>query len=146
MRIYSFIIFFQGIILLSCHNQKIETENSLQKPTLNLIKSLGLLENDEKIIKYYSNFEKNKAGSFFTSRRIAHYWLDKYDKSKNDTSFAFYENISSIDTVYEVPDTFSPYMKITKSDNTEFKIYVDVGKEETKLFFEDAIKLWKQKK
>jgi hypothetical protein len=77
------------ITLISCANEKIETGQTLNKETLDLVKSLGLLDDNEQIVKYYSNFQKDKAGNFFTTKRIAHYWLDNHDKGKNDTSFAF---------------------------------------------------------
>jgi hypothetical protein len=130
--------------LISCTNEKIETEQSLKKETLDLIKSLGLLDDNEQILKYYSNFEKEKAGNFFTTKRIAHYWLDEYDKAKNDTSFAFYNEIAFIDTLYQVPDTFAPYMTITKKDSSKFRVYVGGKKNEMKSFFEDAIMTWKK--
>lgn len=144
-RYHSFIILFLTCLLLSCHEEKIETGQTLDISTLNLIKSLGLLEEGETIIQYYSNFEKDKAGSFFTSKRIAHYWLDRH-KEKSDTTYAFYNDIISIDTVYEVPDTFSPYMRITKKDSSTFRAYVGGSKNEMKSFFEQAISNWKKKR
>lgn len=126
--------------MISC--QQIETGNSLDKKTTDLIRSLGLLDKDEKIIKYYSNYSKSKAGNFFTNKRLAMYWLDDHDIAKNDTSFAFYRDITSIDTVYQVPDTFIPYMLITRNDSSQFKVYVDGNQKEIKGFFKDAINLW----
>ena len=140
-------IITSGIAILvstSCHN--IKDGKKLNNSTVKLIRSLGLLEQDEKIIKYYSNYVEKGAGNFFTNKRIAHYWLDRSDRSKNDTSFAFYHDIISIDTVYVVPDTFSPYMTIKKSDSTEFKVYVDGNHNEIKSFFEEAINIWQAKK
>lgn len=141
---FSILIFLLGFI--SCTNEKIETGQTLEKETRDLIKSLGLLSEDEKILKYYSNFEKDKAGNFFTTKRIAHYWLDDYDDAKNDTSFAFYEDVAYIDTIYKVFDTYAPYMEITKNDSSKFKIYVEGRKNEIQIFFEEAILTWKKNK
>jgi len=131
---------------LSCTNEKIETGNTLDKETVSLIKSLGLLEENEQIMKYYSNFEKDKAGSFFTNKRVAHYWLDDRNTDKNDTSFAFYKDIIYIDTIYNVPHTFSPYIQIKLKDSTSFKAYVGGTRAEISSFFKDVITIWKQSK
>jgi hypothetical protein len=109
--------------LSSCN--KVETHNSLNKETIDLIRSLRLLNNDEKIIRFYSNYQPDLAGNFYTNKRIAHYWLDKHDKEKSDTTYAFYQDIISIDTVFRVPDTFSPYLLIKTNKNSEFKVYIE---------------------
>ena len=130
-------------ILLSCSNQKIETGQTLKKETADIIRSLGLLGDSEQIIQFYSNYEQSKAGSFFTNKRIAHYWLDDNDKSKNDTSYAFYPDIVAIDTILIVPDTYAPYMTVIKKDSSQFRLYVDGSKSEIRAFFEEAMLIWK---
>jgi len=130
--------------LLSCSNQKIETGQTLKKETADIIRSLGLLGDSEQIIQFYSNYEQSKAGSFFTNKRIAHYWLDDNDKNKNDTSYAFYPDIVAIDTTVTVPDTFAPYLTVTKKDSSQFRLYVEGRKSEIRAFFEEAILTWKK--
>ena len=85
--------------LSSCSNEKIETGKTLDKSTIYLIKSLRLIEEGEQMQQYYSNFEKDKAGSFFTNKRVAHYWLDRHGNERSDTTYAVYSDIASIDTV-----------------------------------------------
>lgn len=131
-------------ILLSCSNQKIETGQTLKKETADIIRSLGLLGDSEQIIQFYSNYEQSKAGSFFTNKRIAHYWLDDNDKNKNDTSYAFYPDIVAIDTTVTVPDTFAPYLTVTKKDSSQFRLYVEGRKSEIRAFFDEAILTWKK--
>ena len=131
-------------ILLSCSNQKIETGQTLKKETADIIRSLGLLGDSEQIIQFYSNYEQSKAGSFFTNKRIAHYWLDDNDKNKNDTSYAFYPDIVAIDTTVTVPDTYAPYLTVTKKDSSQFRLYVEGRKSEIRAFFEEAILTWKK--
>ena len=130
------------LIFTSCQN--IESGESLNKKTITKIKELGLLDDNERIIKYYSNYEKDKAGNFFTDKRIAHYWLDPNDSSKTDVSFAYYQDIASIDTNFKVYDFDIPYMIIKKKDSTTFKVYVDGTVEQEKSFFEEAIEIWKK--
>jgi hypothetical protein len=142
-----FALFLTVILFITgCTEEKIETGSTLDKKVILLIESLGLLEDGEEIIQFYSNFEKEKAGSFFTDKRVAHYWLDDFYADKSDTTFAYYGDIASIDTVYRVPDTFSPYMEIKRLDGSRFRAYVDGNREQIKSFFEETIRRWKQKK
>ena len=130
--------------LFSCNH--IETGDSLSKSNIEYIQSLKLLDSDEKIYKFYSEFKKRNAGNFFTDKRIAKYWIDERDKKKDQLTFAFYKDIKSIDTVYNAGATYSPYMLVTKSDSTTFKVSVNGKKEEIKSFFEDALNTWQQHK
>lgn len=130
--------------LFSCNH--IETGDSLSKSDIEYIQSLKLLDKDEKIYKFYSEFKKKNAGNFFTDKRIVKYWIDERDKEKNQLSFAFYKDIKSIDTVYDAGATYSPYMLVTKSDSTTFKVSVGGNKEAIKSFFEDALNTWHQHK
>lgn len=137
--IYLLLISF--LIFTSC--QHIETGDTLDKKTIATIEELGLLDSSEKIIQYYSNHEKDKAGNFFTDKRIAHYWLDR-DESKTDISSAYYQDIVSIDTTFQVYDFDIPYMTIKKKDSSTFNVYIDGTLEEKKKFFETAMNLWKK--
>jgi hypothetical protein len=130
------------VAVTSC--QEIETGDSLAKKTIDNIKWLGLLDDKEIIIRFYSNYRKDVAGNFFTDKRIAHYWLLGGKDAGKDRDFAFYPDIIAIDTTYDVPDTFVPYMTITKKDSSRFKVYVDGTRKEVKTFFEEAIQLWKK--
>ncbi len=132
--------------LFSCSSNHIETADTLSKADIKYIQSLKLLDKDEHIYKFYSEFKKNVAGNFFTNKRIAKYWIDERDKEKNQMLFAFYPDIKSIDTFYDVGITYSPYMLVTKQDGTQFKVSVNGKKEEIKSFFEDALKQWEQHK
>lgn len=140
----SIIFFLACTFLLSCH--KIESGSSLSKDDINLIKDLNLLEGDEKIDKFYSEYKKEVAGNFFTDKRIATYWLDERNSEKNEIAYAFYGDIISIDTFYNVGLTYSPYMLVTKSDSTHFKVSADGDKQDIKSFFEGALKEWMKKK
>ncbi len=131
-------------LLISC--QSIETHESLDKGTKDRLKKLGILADNERIIQYYSNLEKDKAGNFFTDKRIAHYWLDDSDNSKTEISFSYYQDIVSIDTNFNVQDFDLPFMTIKKKDSSSFKVYIDGTKEEKKIFFTSAIERWKMAK
>lgn len=130
--------------LFSCKH--IETGSSLSKSDIEYIQGLNLLDKNEKIYKFYSEYKKKVAGNFFTDKRVAKYWIDERDKEKNQIAFAFYKDIQSIDTVYNAGVTYSPYMLVTKTDSTTFKVSVNGKKEEIKSFFEDALNIWQQHK
>jgi hypothetical protein len=133
-------------LLSSCFGNKIETDKTLKPTEKAFIQSLNLLEKDEPIYKFYSEFKNEVAGNFFTDRRMAKYWIDERDKSKNKIEFAYYPEIIAIDTVYYAGATYCPYMLVKKKDSTEFKLCVDGKREEITAFFEDAMQLWRQKK
>jgi hypothetical protein len=130
------------VTVFSCN--KIETGETLSKNDLAYIKSLGLLENNESIIKFYSEYKNSVAGNFFTNYKMASYWIDERDSTKNYVSFAYYKDIASIDTNYMSSSlTYSPYMVVTKRDGSSFKVCADGNKAEIKAFFEEAITIWK---
>ena len=131
-------------LILSCN--QIEYGNSLKQSEIEYIKSLGLLEDTEEIKKFYSEHTNEIAGNFFTNKRLAKYWIDKGDSSKNVISSAFYGDIITIDTIYDAGLTYCPYLVVTKKDKSTFKVCVEGTKEEVKLFFEEAISNWKKAK
>jgi hypothetical protein len=136
------ILLLSFLFSFSCNH--IETADTLSKTDIKYIQTLGLLGSDEKIYKFFSEYKKKVAGNFFTDKRLAKYWIDEQKKEKNRILFAYYEDIKSIDTVYDAGLTYCPYMLITKSDGTQFKVCADGEREEVKSFFEDAIKQWQQ--
>ena len=135
---FGLILFF----LLSCN--RIETGSTLRKSDIEYIQKLNLLDPGETIYKFYSEFKKEKAGNFFTNKRIAMYWIEDRNKEKNEISFAFYPDIKSIDTVYNPGASYCPYMLVTRLDSTQFKVCANGKREEVRSFFEEAIKLWLQ--
>ena len=128
------------LIFFSC--QRIETGNSLSASDLKYIKSLHLLDTNERLYKFYSEHTKKVAGNFYTDKRMAKYWIDERDSSKNEISSAFYSEIKSIDTVYYAGFTYCPYMLVTKKNGDYFKVCVEGKRNEIKAFFEEALQLW----
>jgi ribosomal protein L31 len=135
---------FALIILCASCGNKIETSSTLTKQDIDRLRSLNLLDTNEQLYKFYSEFKKSVAGNFYTDKRLASYWLDEHDKSKNKIEFAFYKDIAKIDTVYYAGATYCPYLRITRDDSSYFKVCVDGKKKEIKDFFNDAIAKWKQ--
>jgi len=136
---------FTLLLLLSACGNKIETTNTLSKQDFDFLHSLKLLDTNEQLYKFYSEFKNSIAGNFYTDKRLASYWLDEHDKSKSKIEYAFYADIVKINTVYNAGATYCPYMLITKNDSSSFKVCVDGTKKEITEFFNDAISKWKQK-
>lgn len=57
--------------------------DTLEKTDIERIKKLDLLDRNEKIDKFYSEFKNEVAGNFLTDRRITKYWIDERDKTKD---------------------------------------------------------------
>lgn len=70
------------ILITACKN-RIETYQTLGKTDIDVIKSLRLLDTNERIIQFYSEYKNKNAGNFFTDRRMATYWIDPHDKLKD---------------------------------------------------------------
>ncbi len=130
------------IFSFSCN--RIETGDSLGRSENEYILSLKLLDENEKIYKFYSEYKVKVAGNFFTDKRIAKYWIDERNKENDLIVFALYKDIKLIDTVYNAGATYTPYMLITKTDGTTFKVSVNGKKAEVKSFFEEALNMWRQ--
>lgn len=129
-----------AVVFIACN--KIKSGNELQDKETAYIRSLGLLQDQEQIIKFYSNYKFRNAGNFFTDKRIAKYWIDKKDSSKNEIIFAYYDEILSIDSTTNVPSSYCPYLLVTRKDKSQFKVFVNGKKPAVRSFFSEAISKW----
>ena len=132
------------VLLAGCNG--IQTGDSLSKKDFQRFRSLNLIGDGERLFKFYSEYKKSVAGNFYTDRRLASYWIDERDSTKNSTQFAYYEDIIRIDTCYNAGLTYAPFMLVTRKDSSTFKVCADGSKEEIAAFFNGAISKWKSKK
>mgnify|MGYP003408678667 CR=1 len=132
------------LILFSCSKNKIETNDSLQTDDINYIKNLGLLDDDEKVIRFYSEYKNEVAGNFFTDKKVCEYWIDKRNPSKNQKNFAFYKDIIKLKPNYNPGLTYSKYIEVTKSDGSTFKICMNGTKAEVEDFVNVMVLTWKK--
>lgn len=135
---YIFIFFIA--ILVSCN--RIENGNKLSKSDITRIENLYNLDKSETIINFYSEFKNSVAGNFYTEQRIASYWIDVEDGAKNEINSAFFSEITQIDTVIYAGATYSPYLKITKANNSSFKVCFDGEKTKLRKIFNDVLNYW----
>jgi hypothetical protein len=139
MKYYCFA--FGSLLLLSCNH--IETGATLSAEELAYIRNVGLLDQGETVHRFYSNFKVRKAGSFYTNRRMAHYWLDGNDSHKHQREYAFYPDITAIAPIFNVPDLDCPYLLVRRKNQTAFRVYFDGSQKEMHLFYQDALAAWK---
>lgn len=132
------------LFLLSCSNNKIETNDSLSAEDIKFIKGLGLLEDGEKIIRFYSEYKKRVAGNFYTNKRIAEYWIDENTDSKNQKNSVLYKDVAKLEPNYNPGLTYSKYVLVTKSDGGTFKVCMDGTKTEMEDFVDNLILTWKE--
>ena len=136
-------LIFSLLSLYSCKN-KIEKSETLSKQDIDRIQKLNLLDKDEKVYKFYSEFKKNVARNFYTNKRLASYWLDEHDTLKNKIEFAYYKDILKLDTTYFAGTTYCYFLLVTRRDSTNFKVCVEGEKSEITAFFNEAIAKWEQ--
>lgn len=132
------------LFLFSCSNNKIETNDSLKTDDIKYIRDLGLLDSGEKIIQFYSEYKNSVAGNFYTNKRIAQYWIDENDDSKNMKNSALYNEVVKLEANYNPGALYSKYVLITKSDGSTFKVSVNGTKAEIENFVNGMDSAWKQ--
>jgi len=83
--------------------------------------------------------------SFFSNKRMAFYWIDYKDSSKNSISSAFY---NEIDTIITVPAyrslTYSSRLDVSKKNGEVFALCIDFDSITTYKFFNAALEEWKK--
>lgn len=128
------------LLLLSCN--RIEAGSALSPADAAFVRSLGLLDNGETMQRFYSNFTRRTAGSFFTDKRMAHYWLGSRDSCEHQRECAFYPDITAVDPVFKVPDFDCPFLLVRKKDQTTFRVYMDGSPAEMQRFYQEALGAW----
>ena len=126
------------ILLVACDGG-IKSENDLSKVELEYILEIGLLTDNEKIVRFTSQSVNNTNGGFISDKRLAYYWIDERNET-NEINSAIY---SEIDTLIfkDLSDTwtYSSFLKVVTKDSLEFKGYVDDDREKENEFFETAM-------
>lgn len=136
-------ILLLAALAFGCHG--IQSGDSLTSKDFRRFRKLHLVDNGERVYQFYSEFKKSVAGNFYTEKRLASYWIDERDSSKNKTEYAFYEDIIRIDTCYNPGLTYAPFLLVTRKDSSTFKVCADGSKAEIAEFFNGAINKWKSK-
>lgn len=139
------IIYTQMLLVFSLIGCSLLGNKNIKEADRKYIQSLGLLNNEEKILLFSTSLNVKTSGNFITNQRIASYWID--DKEKTKKKYAYYSNIIKIDTVDLTKAwTYNSYLIITKNDSTKFKVYIEGNKNEYNIFVKTAFESWEKYK
>lgn len=128
--------------LQACSHTQILSGEQIAATDLAQIKSLSVLQPEEKIILISTTAGIQKSGSFFTGNKVVHYSFGK-TKAENAFDTASFSNILAIDTNYHPPGDFMvPRLRITRNDHHLFMLYADGSKGEVSAFFTAIISQW----
>ena len=127
-------------LLFSGCSGKIIEGRKLSKNTIKYIQELGILNEEEKILYYYTSFNDKVSGNFVTEKRVASYWL--YED--NDIKSAYYNEIKSINIKYGDGFEFTSALVIELNDGAKFDVYFNDTKEEIDKLYKEVIQLWKK--
>lgn len=148
MRTYFAIYVWSGLLIVASSLggcEKVYNGEQLSTKTLQRLQRLGLLKPGERVYQFYSNAPNQAAGAgnFYTSERIAQYWLDD-DKRKTQLNFAYYKDIARLDTTYlDEALTYVSYLVVTRKDGSQFRVYVGGKKPTVSAFFDHATAHWR---
>lgn len=126
--------------LFAC--QPIHRDKMISERLIKRLKDLHLLDEDETIFQFYSNYRKRIAGNFVSNKRVATYYLDDRSQLRDEIAFAYYENIRTMDTLYHSVQVSSPHLLVTTFDRKLIKVYVDGDRATVRSFFEKALEQW----
>lgn len=132
-------VFYLLFFIISCNS--ISKEIPAESNTI--IQKMQLLDSNEKCLFFYSEYKPEVAGNLITDKRVASYWIDERDSSKNQIHSAFYADITHIDTISYAGATYAPYLYVYAKDNNEFKVCCEGSETEIQQFFSAAISQWK---
>lgn len=126
-------------ILFSC-NSSLQTGNELSQNQVDYIKKLGLLSENEEIIFFDSQGGYKTSGNFLSDKRLATYWIDKKFPDESTIEFAFFDNIDSIKLIDKTTAvTLASYIEVYVNDSSNFKVYLDCGKDELLKFYDKSL-------
>ncbi len=121
MKLYYFLLI--SLFISSCN--LIQNNDKLNQSDLIYLENLGLLTKGENVIWFDSQLDKKTSGNFLTNKRIASYWIDKYDKNKSFKHFLMLEDIDSLLLKDLSKSTsHSSYIEIY-SKGKNIKVYID---------------------
>jgi len=134
-------------LLIGC-NSGLTEGSQISNSDLEFIQELGLLDVDEEIILIHSqsgSFKDLKtSGNFYSSKRIATYWIDD---SERTIDYAYYSDIETIIPVNLSQSlTYASYLEVKRNDNSSFRVYVSGDSSVAWRFFNGALKTWLQLK
>ncbi len=92
-------IIYLSLIFIQCGTPGVMKGDKLGEEDLSYMASLGILDDDEEIILFSSNFDIIQSGNYYSNKRLASYWQYKKSPRNNYIKSAKYDEIDSIKAV-----------------------------------------------
>ena len=132
-----FSLYYIAISLFIGCSSGILKGQELSSSDLAYIKSLGLLNDEESIVRFSSSMNLKSSGNFYTDKRIAAYWIYS---DEDERYSAYYHEIQSIDLNYGDGLEYASKLIVSLKDNTSFEVYFNCEKEEIDKIYEEVKK------
>lgn len=130
------------VCLLSFESCQFINNDYLNSKDINFIKSLGLLNDDEKIIWFDSQLSVRTSGNFLTDKRIASYVFDKYHPDNNYIEYAYLDEIDSIKLINNSNSlSYASFIKVYKKTGKNFNVYIDKDSLRNKEYYNQVLKM-----
>lgn len=118
-RLHAFVLIgIVSLAILACRSD-VKTGEDLSRRDRAFIEGLGILDSNETIVLFDSQggglHPVQNSGNFIIDRRIASYWIDGRDTTRNHIEYAYYEDV---DTILRFPKfksfTLASYLEVYK--------------------------------
>ena len=137
-------ILFSLLVLFSACSDSVQSGKDLSDESVAYMVDLGVLDEDEVIIYFYTSLNNKVSGNLISNRRLASYWQN--GSNEDHVQYAYYEDIKSIKIAYGDGFEFTSYLLVERINGAVFKVYLNDTKANINQIYEFAINQWKLKK
>ncbi len=147
MRTTTLAIILPLVLMYAC-STGVEPGSALSASDIAYIRSLGILDPTESIILFHSQSGESalamQAGNFFTEKRIASYWIDRNDTTRNRVKSAMYNTIDTLVPVFDNSWPAGQYILVDLEGPNYFHCYVNGDDAAIRDFYNRVLEQWKR--
>lgn len=126
-----------ALLLCSCGNNR-----TLGKRDIERLKEIGLWQDGENVMFFYSSLHKKTDGNLISDRRMASYWIDADDSSETEIRSAFYTDIDTIRLNDRSASlTYASYIQVETAADT-FNVYMEGNSTELNEIYTKTLEHW----
>lgn len=141
----SFILFLlSATLLVGCSSYY--SSSGLTEADEAYLTDIDLLDNNEDVLFFSSGLGIKQEGNFFTDKRVATYWIDPERPHKEKRVSADYSEIADISIVYSSNSLYAHKITVTRTDGSQFPVYIGFKEAIAQEFFNALVKQWEQEK
>jgi len=121
------------------------TQESIMARDMKFLYRKKIVPLDEEINYFYSDafLSIRDDGNGFTDKRIFSYWLEENDQFESE--IVTFDKVKDIKVKYADDEASNTIITVTRTDDSEFMLFVSVVDEGDKLFVKKLKALWKNK-